>query len=179
MACGSSVTPTSAMSDVTAASRCKRWGAESENHSSASMGTSATLAKLGYVVVELDAGEWHTTQEALIAFGRALQFPDYYGRNVNALVDCMHDIATYDYGSDPTAAGTVIALDHYDTFTEHDPQLAWTLLEVLADTARQALLIGHRFLVLARSADPDLSLPAVGATPVTWNRQEFMRSRRG
>ena len=36
--------------------------------------------------------EWRTTEEALDAFGRALQFPDYYGGNVNALVDCLRDV---------------------------------------------------------------------------------------
>jgi hypothetical protein len=141
--------------------------------------TKATLLELGYSVVELDAGEWLTTEEALAAFGRALHFPDYYGMNVNALADCLSDVATFDYGSDPKSAGTVIALDRYDAFIEHDPQLGWTLLDILADTGRQALLIGHRFIVVVRSEDPVLSLPAVGGTPVMWNRTEFMRSRRG
>ena len=36
--------------------------------------------------------EWRTTEEALDAFGRALQFPDHYRRNVNALVDCLRDV---------------------------------------------------------------------------------------
>jgi len=141
--------------------------------------TKAKLVELGYTMVELNAAEWQTAEDALVAFGRELQFPEYYGRKVNALVDCLSDVATYDYGSDPTAAGTVIALDCYDVLTKRDPQLAWTLLDILADTGRQALLIGHRFVVVARSEDADLALPVVGATRAAWNRREFVRSHRG
>ena len=141
--------------------------------------TKAELDALGYQVIELDAGQWATTEEALNALGEALNFPDYYGQNVNALVDCLRDVATQDYGSDPDAAGTVIALDRYATFAKDHAQLAWTLLDILADTGRQALLIGHRFLVVVRSEDPDIEFASVGGTPVTWNRREFQRSHRG
>jgi hypothetical protein len=47
------------------------------------------LTGLGYLVVELDAGIWDTTEAALVDIGRAFAFPDYYGRNVNALVNCL------------------------------------------------------------------------------------------
>jgi hypothetical protein len=53
------------------------------------------LAALGYLVVELNAGEWRTREDALVAIGTALHFPDYYGRNLDALVDCLRDVASY------------------------------------------------------------------------------------
>jgi hypothetical protein len=137
------------------------------------------LVQLGYLIVELDAGAWTTTEAALQAFGNALHFPDYYGKNVNALVDCLRDVASFDYGSDPSSTGTVVALDCVDALVRHDPDLAWTLLDILADTGRQALLIGHRFIVIARSDDPRLEIKPVGATPVSWNAKEWLNSRRG
>jgi hypothetical protein len=73
----------------------------------------------------------------------------------------------------------VIALDRYSAFAERDPEVAWRVLDILADTGRQALLIGHRLVTIVRSEDPDLVLPAVGATQVMWNRLEFVRSHRG
>ena len=72
--------------------------------------TKDSLTNMGYNVVALDAGEWHTEQDALLAFGRALDFPSYYGRNLNALADCLRDVATFDHGSDPESEGTVIGL---------------------------------------------------------------------
>ena len=137
------------------------------------------LADLGYVVVELDAGSWDTTEAALLDFGRSFAFPDYYGKSVNALVDCLRDVATFDYGSDPASAGTVVAIDHLDSLNRRDADLTWTLLDTLADTGRQALLIGHRFLVIARSDDPRLAIRPVGATAVGWNRREWPNKARG
>jgi Barstar (barnase inhibitor) len=134
----------------------------------------AELADIGYHVVELDAGEWGTTEAALLAIGMAFDFPDYYGRNMNALVDCLRDVATFDYGSDPASTGTVVAIDRLEALARRDPDLVWSLLNILADTGRQALLIGHRFIVMARSDDPMLSVKPVGASPVMWNRREWL-----
>ncbi len=140
--------------------------------------TKDSLTNMGYNVVALDAGEWHTEQDALLAFGRALDFPSYYGRNLNALADCLRDVATFDHGSDPESEGTVIALDHYDKFATLLSQVAWTILDILADTARQALLIGHRFIVILQSEDGGLTFGTVGGTSVSWNRREFMNKNR-
>lgn len=48
----------------------------------------------------LEARGWHvglvsggpSKAEALDAVGRALNFPDYYGRNLDALADCLSDL---------------------------------------------------------------------------------------
>jgi hypothetical protein len=130
------------------------------------------LTELGYHVLELDAAGWDTTEAALLSFGSVFDFPDYYGKNINALADCLRDVATLDYGSDPASEGTVVAIDRIDALHARDPDLAWTLLDILADTGRQALLIGHRFIVIARSDDPRLDIKPVGACPVGWNSKE-------
>ena len=49
----------------------------------------------------------------------------------------------------------------------------------VADTGRQALLLGHRFIVIARSDDPRLDIKPVGATRVDWNRREWLNRARG
>ena len=137
------------------------------------------LADVGYHLVKLDAGRWETTESALLAIGRVFDFPDYYGKNLNALVDCLRDVATFNYGSDPKSSGTAVVVDRFDRLAERDLDLAWTLLDILADTGRQALLIGHRFIVIVRSDDPALLLKPVGATPTMWNRREWLdRDRR-
>jgi hypothetical protein len=141
--------------------------------------TKRSLAELGYNVVALDVGEWQTMQDALFSLGQALNFPSYYGKNLNALVDCLRDVATFDYGSDPESEGTVIALDHYDKFATLLSQVAWTILDILADTGRQALLIGHRFIVILQSDDGGLTFGTVGGTPVLWNQREFLNKKRG
>jgi hypothetical protein len=111
-------------------------------------------------------------------FATALAFPDYFGRNLAALVDCLRDVATFEYGSDAESTGTVIALAGFDAHVGRDASVASTVLDILADTARSALLIGHRFNVLVQSDDPKLALPSVGATAVSWNRREWLDSAR-
>jgi hypothetical protein len=52
-------------------------------------------------------------------------------------------------------------------------------LDILADTGGQALLIGHRFIVIARSDDPRLEIRPVGASGVIRNQREWRNKARG
>lgn len=49
-----------------------------------------TLSARGWRVAVLTGGT--SRAEALDAIGRALRFPDYYGRNLDALWDCLTDL---------------------------------------------------------------------------------------
>ena len=42
--------------------------------------------------VQLSARKWRTEQDVHDALARALQFPGYYGRNLDALFDCLRDL---------------------------------------------------------------------------------------
>ena len=108
----------------------------------------------------------------------ALTFPDYYGHNMDALNDCLGDVARYDYGSDREAAGLVLVLHGYDAFAQKKGRDAEALTDVFATVARQGLLFGHRMLCVLRVDDARFTLPPTGATPVLWNPQEWMDSAR-
>ena len=128
------------------------------------MGRTATgLAGLGYAIHQLDAGNWRRENEMHTALAAELNFPSYYGRNLDALNDAFRDISEYRYGSDPSTTGTVLVLTGYESFTLHNSELAYALLEIFARNARNGLLVGHPMLCLI-SAKNDF--PAVGATPV-------------
>jgi hypothetical protein len=134
----------------------------------------AELRAMGYKVVELDAAASVDVQAFLVAVGKAFDFPDYYGRNLDALNDCLRDVATFDYGSDPDSTGTVVAFRHYDRIVSMDASRAEAVLDILTDRARDGLLIGHRMMVLIQSDDPDLSFGPLGAQSARWNQREWM-----
>ena len=56
---------------------------------------------------------------------------------------------------------------------------AQQILELLAKNARGFMLFGRRLVTLVQSEDPRLEFDVVGATPVMWNRREWLDEKRG
>jgi hypothetical protein len=127
-------------------------------------GACAALTGLGYRVHELDAERWRSMEDVYEAVAGALSFPAHFGRNLDALLDALRDVAEYEYGGDPASTGTALAIRNYDQVIEFDRRLAHGLLDVFALAARYGALLGHPMLCLVATASTDLG--AVGATPV-------------
>jgi hypothetical protein len=53
------------------------------------------MRKHGYTIKSLNAGGWDTDEDLHRDMAAALDFPDYYGRNLDALNDCMRDVVDY------------------------------------------------------------------------------------
>ncbi|GGS43342.1 hypothetical protein GCM10010171_43070 [Actinokineospora fastidiosa] len=82
--------------------------------------------------------------------------------------------AMVDHGWAPGTAGLAVVLTHYDAFAASWPDLAWAMLDLMAEHSRVAALMGRRLLCLVHSSDPDLSFEPVGAAPVLWNPAEWL-----
>ncbi|WP_291377463.1 barstar family protein [Demequina sp.] len=132
------------------------------------------LSAHGYDVVTLPVSDWGDASRMHDDVSRALNFPSYYGRNLDALNDCMSDVAVGDYGSSPSATGLVLALTGFDRFVRDDRATAHTVLEIVTGQARVAMSFGRRFLFLIQSDDPDITLDPVGAVHVGWNGREWL-----
>ena len=130
-------------------------------------------------VIEVDAGSCADTAALLDALSRALDFPDYFGRNVDAFNDCTRDVVADVWGSDLGATGFVLALGNYDAFVRRDTEAAHVVVDILANQCRNGALIGHRMMCLMQSNDPELRLPPMGATPMLWNDAGWLDARRG
>lgn len=135
-------------------------------HRSALEEATAWLADHGYRVVTLAAGRWSTDEDLHRDVAEALDFPDHYGRNLDALEDCLREVAAHAYSTAKDAAGLVVVLTDYDRFARARPRTAQLVLDIVADSARRAALFGHRVLALVHGEDPDLAFEPVGATPV-------------
>jgi hypothetical protein len=129
-------------------------------------------------LVLLDASRWTSDADLHRDIAAALEFPAYYGRNLDALNDCLRDVVDYEYGTTRDATGLVLALTDYDTFVARSPRSAQIVLDIIADQARCAAITGHRILCLVHSRDPKITFEPVGAMDVTWNRAEWFSARR-
>jgi hypothetical protein len=139
----------------------------------------AGLVQGGYQIVRLDAGSWAKEIDFHRDIKAALDFPDYYGHNLDAFNDCMRDVASWDYGASRDATGTVLVFTGYDAFAGREPRSAQLILDLVAVAARRAMLYGHRLLCLVQSNDPNIVFEPVGASPVLWNPAEWANHRRG
>ncbi len=81
------------------------------------------LARGRTVLIVDGAGDRQLTLEA---FGRDLGFPDYYGANYDALVDCLRDLA------DPQSRPITVIWDRAGTLRDRDRQA----FEVIEDILR-------------------------------------------
>ena len=124
--------------------------------------------KENYSIVDFDCKTWSDENEMHKQLKQKLDFPDYYGKNFDALNDCLSDIEISD-------TGKIIALQHLDNF---DSKRAHILLDILADNARLQMLFGKRLIILAQVDNPNYVIDQVGATPAMWNRDEWLNDSR-
>jgi len=140
--------------------------------------TVAWLRAHGYDVIEFDSHTWEIDANMYDDVATRLDFPNHFGRNVSALNDCLSDVACHEYGCRPDATGLVLVMRGFDTFAAADPGTAQALLDIVADQARRAILVGHRLMCLLQSNDPQLRFADVGGTPVVWNSPEWLNAVR-
>ncbi|MBO3094971.1 barstar family protein [Cellulomonas dongxiuzhuiae] len=136
------------------------------------------LVERGYEVTIVDASTWSSESDLHEGVASALGLPDHYGRNLDALDDCMRDVVAHEYGWDPDATGLVLVFTGYDRFAAACPRSAQAVLDIMARQSRAAALVGGRFMCLVQSDDPQIGFQDVGATPVLWNDAEWAESRR-
>jgi len=92
---------------------------------------------------------WHleTKKEFLDAIGEALDFPDHYGRNFDALGDCLSDVVAGD------SNGWVLLWDGWGPLARADEQAFSVALSVLGGRVNADR--GGPFAVLLRGEGPD------------------------
>lgn len=131
------------------------------------------LRREGYQVDEFDCTKWHAESDFHPDVAARLDFPDYYGGNLDAFNDCIGDIEI------PSAGGRAIVFRRFDLFAQKEPRVAQIILDIMASASWHSLLFGRRLLTLAQSDDPRITFEGVGAHPVVWNPREWLNKNRG
>ena len=119
-----------------------------------------------FEVVEMDARNWNG-KNIHKNLKEALNFPDYYGENLDAFDDCIDDKYNERY------KGLVLAFRHYDNFIEEDKEFGEAILDILACKSREWLVFGRKLIVLLQSDNPDLELSKLGGISPSWNGAEW------
>ncbi len=134
-----------------------------------------------YQVFSFDCQQWSSTEEMHTDFQRTLSFPAYYGRNLDALNDCLSDLPVPDVG------GIALVLSRFDAYTKgpgattvgSDRPEAEVVLDLLARASRYYLLTGRRLLTLVQSDDPRIRFDGLACVFAGWNQREWLNKNRG
>lgn len=132
----------------------------------------------GWSIVRFDAGRWAAEADVHMDLAAALSFPDYYGRNLDALNDCMHDVISGEYGFSKHAIGGLVVIDAFDQFHRQEPRVAHVLLEILGEASVGALRHRWQLATFLRVDDPEFAPAPFAAQTAIWNLQEWLRAKR-
>jgi RNAse (barnase) inhibitor barstar len=135
----------------------------------------------GYRIVSFETAAWLTEERMHDSLKADLSFPEYYGKNLNALDECMwDDLAVHDVG------GLVLVLNHYDSFAKADldagssgKKTSDVVLDIFARATRYHMLFGRRLITLVQSDDPQIRFDRLGGASATWNWREWLNKNRG
>ena len=112
-----------------------------------------TVQHAGWALGHVDGWRAGGKAEFLAAVGQALDFPDWYGHNFDALADCLHDVGS---GAD----GVVLLWDGWATLARDDEKAFSIALSVLGSRVHADR--GAPFAVLLRGEGPEVpGLPSL------------------
>ena len=98
--------------------------------------------RLEFAFVRIDLQGREDKEAVLARIAQALDFPDWFGRNWDALADCLDDLSWL------PAPGSVLLLDHTHDWKQADPVGFDVLLEIGNDVAAQWAEHGVAFWLL-------------------------------
>lgn len=100
----------------------------------------------GWAFAHVDGWTTGSTKAELLAeIGRALEFPEHYGHNLDALHDCLRDVGTGGHG-------VVLLWDGWATLARADRRSFDAVVDILAERADRE---SAPFTVLLRGEGPE------------------------
>jgi RNAse (barnase) inhibitor barstar len=110
----------------------------------------------GLAFIALDASAARTKSQFLGLLGRTLSFPSWFGRNWDALEDCLTDASWM------PEQGLVVRVEGFESYAQADPDGFSILLDIFKTSAEYWRGEGRAFWVLFVGAPAaDLELPVL------------------
>ena len=108
----------------------------------------AAAKAAGFACFHIDGKNITRKEQLMNAVATALHFPKHFGKNWDALEECLTDLEWVD------ADGYVIYYDHIDPLLEAHPDQFETLVEILRDSVAQWKGDGEAMIVLLSGTKP-------------------------
>lgn len=124
-----------------------------------------------YRIIDINTSNW-TPSNFHEKVKTGFDFPDYYGKNMNALIDCLSDLYNKKF------KGLLIVLRNFEELVELDRSLSEDLLDIIARLSRRWLVTNQFLIGIVQSNDPDLHFEPVGGVRPYWNGNEFFDEER-
>ena len=81
----------------------------------------------GFSFFQIEGQKLEKKEQLLNRMALAMHFPDYFGNNWDALVDCLTDLSWID------SSKFLIKIDYLDSFIEYNPKHFGVLLDILKE----------------------------------------------
>ncbi len=104
-------------------------------------------------VARIDLGAASDKEQLLAQFASALAFPDWFGRNWDALEDCLSDLAWR------AGEGHLLLIEKFGDLRAHRPDDFGVLLDILSSSAQYWRERGKPFFVAFVDRTSSLALP--------------------
>ena len=127
------------------------------------------LTDHGYEVKSFDCARWFTVADFHREMAEQLEFPDFYGRNLAALRDCLTMLRVKE------SSGMVILLRDFHQFAVKEPDTSRHVLDFIDEASRNHLLFGRIVFAILHPDDPVIPRGPFGATQIKPCIQELLR----
>ncbi|MDX8365507.1 barstar family protein [Cytobacillus sp. IB215665] len=131
----------------------------------------SAISREGFEVYTFDCSNWDSNNYH-IELAYTLDFPDYYGENIDALNDCLSEML-------PEDNGIVLVFKNYDVFFNKEPKDAREILDLVQSNSWQFLLENIKLLAFVQSNDATIHFSGLGGMPAEWNDEEWSNKNRG
>lgn len=116
-----------------------------------------------YVIFSFDCSEWLEPNDFHKEVSSKLSFPDYYGRNVNAFIDCIRDLEF------PEEGGILFTFYNLDKFFIMNEDFCLSIFDAIELTSREHLMLGNRLISLAQLTNQNIVVSKIGCITPSWS----------
>jgi RNAse (barnase) inhibitor barstar len=120
----------------------------------------------GYKVYQADCREWSSLEKFHESVSELLDFPSYYGSNLDGFEDCLCELDLN------VKRGGLIVLLNFEFFAYKFPNKSTIIVDILANVSRLYLIDNIKLITLIQTNDKNLSFPPIGCMNVGVNQKE-------